>query len=214
VTRPPVIPSHTACFYRPGERCADSQPGDLVLVRHEDFVARSIRFFQSIRRPRDGNPNWEQACWTNHAAVVVEGGPDAIISQEAGGGDVETPLANFDDLTYAVVNIEMTGAQRASVVNFARWVVGSGYGFLTIPADAFNALTGLELTFGVSDRMACSTQAARALERSDIIFDRSPWAMTPAHLALHFGVFADAAGDEERLAPRRSTAVDRGGKRS
>ena len=87
-----------------------------------------------------------------------------------------------------MVHVSCSASQRNELVFFARRAVGTGYGWLSIVADAFNALTGLELGLGLGDRMVCSTQACRALERAGLIPDRSPYACTPAHLAWYFGV--------------------------
>ncbi len=68
---------------------------------------------------------------------------------------------------------------------FLSSTIGHGYGYLTIGADAVNALTGLELSFGVGNRMVCSTQTMRYLERRGAIPDRQPGAVTPAHIAWY-----------------------------
>jgi len=64
---------------------------------------------------------------------------------------------------------------------------GYGYGYVQIVADLFNAVTGLELGLGMGNRMVCSTQATRALERVGLIPGRSSAAVTPAELARYFG---------------------------
>ena len=189
MANPPFIPASTSRMFGPGESCEDAQPGDLVLVRHATLAAKGIRFFERLRVPRE-------FCWTNHAAVVVAGGPEATVAQAEAGGVVLTPISGLDAVDYAVVNVTMTAAQRKAVAAFAAWSVGAGYGFLQIPADAFNAVTGLELSLGFGQRMVCSTAAARALERSGAIFPKSAPTTTPAHLAMWFGV--DAPLDLER----------------
>ena len=120
--------------------------GDLVLVRHRGPVATGIRLFERLRRPRRvDRAAWRRACAFNHAAIVVDGGPGAVISEEGFRGDVRAKLSAMDTVAYAVVHVEMTASQRGAAVAFARRAVGSSYGYLSIFADAFNALTGLEL---------------------------------------------------------------------
>ena len=178
---PLVVPASTVRYFPAGSSCVDARPGDLVLVADSGFLAAGIRLFERIRLGRE----WS---WCNHAAVTVSGGPEAMVSQMAASGDILTPISKLDARVYAVVSIEMTDIQRADVVRFATLSVGTtGYGYLQIPADAFNAMSGLELSLGWGNRMVCSTQACRALERGGLIPDRSPYAVTPAHLAKYFG---------------------------
>jgi hypothetical protein len=178
-----VVPPNTHRIFGPGQVCLDAVAGDLVLARSHDVLGTIIRFFERLRR---GIP--AEYCWTNHAAIVLNSGPNAFVVQEQVGGANVTPLAQLDGGPYAVVHFEMDADQRADVVGFATWSVGNGYGFLSLPADAFNALTGQELSFGTGNRMVCSTQSCRALERCGLIPDRSPYAVTPAHLAQYAGV--------------------------
>ena len=124
-------------------------------------------------------------------AVVVEGqGSDAVVAQETAKGSVLTKLTELGAERYAVVHLQPAMAQRDSAVEFANVTLGTGYGYLSIVADAFNALTGLELGLSLGNRMVCSTQALRAAERMGLILDRSPAAATPAHGAWYFGVAA------------------------
>ncbi len=178
---PPYIPPSSHQVFTAGEPCTNAVAGDLVLVRHAALVARAIRFFERLRVPK-------QFCWTNHAAIVLTPGPDATIAQATAKGIVVSPLNELDADAFAVVHVSMTAAQRKAVAAFADWSVGAGYGFLQIPADAFNDVTGLELFAGFGDRMVCSTAAARALERSGAIFGRSAPTIQPAHLAQWFNV--------------------------
>jgi hypothetical protein len=178
---PLVVPPSTVRFFPAGTSCVDARPGDLVLTADSGFLAKGIQFFERLRLGHE----WS---WTNHAAIVVGSGPQALVSQMAASGDILTPISQLNATLYAVVSIEMTDVQRGDVVQFATLSVGTtGYGYLQIPADAFNAMSGLELSLGWGNRMVCSTQACRALERAGLIPDRSPYAVTPAHLAQYFG---------------------------
>lgn len=176
-----VVPASISRFYGPGESCSDSQPGDLVLVRHTGFTAAGIRFFERRSVPKE-------FAWCNHACIVLDGGPDAHVVQEEAKGATVSYLDELNAVEYAVVNMRMTREQRSAVVAFARWSIGDGYGFLSIPADAVNAMTGAQIGLALGNRMVCSTAASRALERGGYIPARSPYAQAPAHLAQDFGV--------------------------
>lgn len=182
MARSSYVPASTYRVFTSGQRCTDSVRGDLVLVRHDGAVAETIRQVQRLRVA-------SEFCWCNHAAIVLEGGADAIVSQEGPMGDVETPLADLGGVVFAVVHYPgVTDAQRDEVARFAKNAVGLGYGFFQILADAFNGMTGFEFTAGWGDRMVCSTASCRALERAGLIADRSPYAVNPAHLAQYHGV--------------------------
>lgn len=180
--RKPYVPASTYRVFDTGQHCTDSVRGDLVLVRNEGAVAEFIRQVQRLRVA-------SEYCWCNHAAIVLEGGPHAVVSQEGPTGDVETPLANLGGVVFAVVHYsEITDSQRDEVARFAGNAVGLGYGYFQILADAFNGMTGFEFTAGWGDRMVCSTASCRALERAGLIADRSPYAVNPAHLARYHQV--------------------------
>lgn len=186
-----IVPPSTHAAYAPGERCTNAGSGDLVLVRHASFMGRAIRTACRLRRPRGYGLTWREwwrFCWTNHACVVVGGGPAATVVQATASGLVVSPLSAFDGTHYAVVKPAATPEQRQAAVTFALWSVGCGYGFLQIPADLWNAATGFELSLGIGDRMVCSTASARTHERLGLVPHVTPDAVTPPHLALYYGV--------------------------
>lgn len=174
-------------YFQSGQHCSDVQPGDLVLVRHTHSIfGRGIRLVERLRKPSSvSRAEWRGYAAWNHAMIGVG---DNLVSQEASRGDEFTDLLTYVADDYAVVSIAMTSEQRDGVVAFSKSILGDGYGYFTIPADLFNALTGVELVLGLGNMMVCSTASARALERSSFIPDRSPYAVTPAHLAWYFGV--------------------------
>ena len=181
----PSTPPSTYRFYGFAQACLDPVAGDLVLVRTKDRIGGAIR---AIERLRGG----AEYAWCNHAAIVLNSGPSAYVAQAEAKGVTVTPLAELGALDYAVVHFEMTREQRLAVVRFAEWSIGQGYGYLSIAADLFNATFSLELSLGWGDRMVCSTQACRALERAGLIPDRSPYAVTPADLAEYADVTVPA----------------------
>lgn len=184
VTKSPAswTPTHTTRTYAPGQVCLDALPGSLVLVGHKGMPARAIRAFERLRVP-------SPFCWTNHACVTLDGGPNAQVVQEGAKGPVVTPLASLVHESVTVTEFKTARAcQLRAGFRFLESCMGQGYGWLTLPADAFNALTGAEISFGWGNRMVCSTQTCRFLERLGLVPDRSPYAVTPAHLAWYFGI--------------------------
>ena len=174
-------------YYPSGQHCSDVQPGDLVLVRHTHSIfASGIRWSERLRKPLSvDRGEWRKYSDWNHAMIGIGGNQ---VSQEASRGDEFTDMLTYVADDYAVVALAMPATERTNVVAFAKSILGDGYGFLTIPADLFNALTGLELVLGWGNKMVCSTASCRALERAGLIPDRSPYAVTPAHLAYYFGI--------------------------
>ena len=178
---PALVPEHTTRAFGPGQVCLDAEVGDVVLIRHGSFVAKGIRAFERLRVPKP-------FCWTNHAAVVLTSGPSAQIIQEGGNGSALAPLATMVSEGYTVTRFAASEDQEVAGARFLTSTLGTGYGYLSIFADAFNALTGLELGLGWGNRMVCSTQTARYMERVGYVPDRSPYAITPAHLAWHLNI--------------------------
>lgn len=175
------VPPHQTRYYGPGQVCLDAEVGDVVLVRDEGYVARGIRAAERLRVPHP-------FCWTNHAAVVLSPGMNATIIQEGGKGSALAPLAKMQWERYTVTRLDATQEALEDGARFLTMTLGTGYGFLSIFADAFNAVTGLELGLGWGNRMVCSTQTARFMERLGYVPDRSPYAVTPAHLAWALGI--------------------------
>ncbi len=151
--------------------------GCICIIRTGGFVARLIRLV--TRGP-----------W-NHAAVAVGFAADGtvLISQETPRkGDVVSRIDEIGATRVAVVWLPMDASQASEVVRFAQWAVGQSYGFLTLFADLFNAVTNLELDLGFRNHMVCSTATARAAERTGWIPPKAPAAMSPNDLARAFGV--------------------------
>lgn len=174
------MPPHTVRVFGPGQMCLDAPAGAVVLVRHSGFVPAGIRTVERIRVPRE-------FCWTNHACVTLNEGPNAHVVQETAKGAVLTPLAALHAETFALVTFEASPEQLEAGLHFLAWSLGLGYGWAQLPADAFNAVTGLELGLGVGNRMVCSTQTAEFTKYLGAIYDRPSSAVTPAHIAWYTG---------------------------
>ena len=183
VTKPSqaLVPEHTTRGFEPGQVCLDAEVGDVVLVRSNRFVSKGIRTFERIRVPKP-------YCWTNHAAVVLTGGPMAQIIQEGANGATLASLGAMVTEGYTVTHFTPSIEQDTAGTRFLTSTLGTGYGYLSIVADAFNALCGVELGLGLGNRMVCSTQTARYMERIGYVPAMSPYAVTPGHIAWDLNI--------------------------
>jgi hypothetical protein len=170
--------------FGPGERCEDMQAGDIVLVRHETLMGKAIRTCERI------HSEWCYA-WCNHAAPCVEGGTNGLLAEMRCKGEVLTPIAQLDSCYYTVTHCYVDPLLVRMALLFAQESVGKGYGFTQIPADLLNALTGFELSAGFGDRMVCSTETTRFLERFGLVPDQTPAAVQPSDLSRYFGIHRD-----------------------
>lgn len=194
--REPIFPASTGtaealqapsvrCF-GPGENAteADYQPGDFILTYSTRLFSRLIRFGQSLRYRGDER---KYIRW-NHAAVIVS--PQGDIIEALGTGVQRNHLSKYGPTEYAIVRIDAFAQphDREQIVAFAEWALGEKYGWATVLSIALNVLTGAKLTFGVDGQNICSGLVARALERSNAIFQTTPSHVTPAELAKLFDV--------------------------
>jgi uncharacterized protein YycO len=168
--------------YGPGEEPDQTVPGDFVLTHGDAWTSKMIRFGQTLRIHGDDR---KYTYW-NHVAMVVSS--DGAIVEALGAGVKPGHLSRYVGTTYHVVHIDATAADRVQVVNYAQSQVNIPYGFLTIVSIAFGLLTGAKFTFDFDGQHICSGLVARALERTDAIFNRSPEHIMPADLAKYYQV--------------------------
>lgn len=163
------------------------KPGDFILVHGEGFFQLIIRLGQSLRF-------WgADSVYTHwhHAALIVDEKGTLIEAKAGDNRVVETNLAAYTNMEYVIVKIDnccQNEQDREQVVKFANWCKGQQYGFFTIVSIFISLLFGLKFTFTFEGQSICSGLVARALERTRIIFDRSPAHITPADLAKKFDV--------------------------
>lgn len=91
---------------------------------------------------------------------------------------------------------------REQVVAFADWCLGEEYDFVTLVSIAFTLLFGGKFDSGMDGQTMCSGLVARALERTNAIFDRTPSHITPADLARYFNVTPTGKGTAKGVIPR------------
>ncbi len=173
-------------LYAPGEDAAvgDYEPGDFILTHGNTWVSRLIRVGQRLRF-------WgadRKYAWWSHAAMIIS--PDGKLIEALGAGVLLTHISRYKNTQYHLVHLGdiANPHDREQVVEFARWCRGQEYGYLTIVSIALSLLTGGKFTFGFDGQSICSGLVARALERTDAIFNRSPSHTMPADLARYFEV--------------------------
>jgi hypothetical protein len=182
ITGSAIVPASTFTIFPAGTPITGAVAGDLVLVAHSSIMARLIRFGQRIRYRGVLRP----FAWANHAAITVS--TTQLVEQQARGGTL-VMLADYAAKDVALVRIDYSPDQLAEVVNFSRWTLGIGYGWLSIAGVVWDLLTGFHLSVGSGLRMICSAASSRALEHGGIYTpDRLPEAVMPADLCRYFGV--------------------------
>jgi len=176
----------------------DYDPGDFILTHSKCFVSRIIRWGQKLRF-------WGERrkyTWWNHAALIVSKEGDLI--EALGRGVVPNKISAYALVEYTVVRIHPELANvhdRDEVVAYGKWALGEKYGYLTIVSIALNLIVGGKFTFFIDGQTICSGLVARALERTKIIFDRSPSRIMPADLAEYFNVEPPVPGSPRGAVP-------------
>jgi len=182
---PALVPAHTVRYFGAGEHCADPMLGDLVLIRHAGFVASVIRFGERLRL--HGEDRIYAA--VNHAATVVDPGPNPKIQEMVGRGGVVSDLRTYVDVAYAVVNTtRATQAQRMTAKAAALYYVGIGYSYLSIASDSLYLLTGLPIALTIGASVVCSADASTAQRCLGFVPGKPDLAVLPSDLARWFDV--------------------------
>lgn len=182
-------------IFAPGEELPDPKPGDFVLTHGKAWTSRLIRFGQSLRfRGADRR----YAHW-NHAALIV--GTDGAIVEALGAGVKQRNISIYRGTEYHVIRVLASDDDRKQEVRFGKWSLNQPYGWLTISSIAFGLITGGKFTFGFDGQHICSGLVARALERTDALFNRSPTNIMPADLAKYFLVEPPPPGTPKGTVP-------------
>jgi len=167
-----------------GVRVTDGapRPGDFILTHGDAWTSRLIRFGQGLRFT---GPRAKFTYW-NHSALIVddEGG----IVEALGTGVAQRSIHDYEPTQYTVVRIKASDDDRRQAARFARAVIGSDYGWVTIVSIAISLVTGGAFAFAIDGQLICSGLVARALERTDAIFKHDPARIMPAELAELFRV--------------------------
>jgi hypothetical protein len=179
----------------PGESADTFEPGDFILTHGNAWTSRLIRFGQRLRFIGSDR---KYARW-NHAAMIVT--PNGDLVEALGAGVKRTHISKYEGTEYYLVRIAATAPDRAQVVAFAEWAVAQPYGFLTIVSIGLSLLTGAKFTFSFEGQSICSGLVARALERTQAIFNRTPSHVMPADLAKFFQIEPPPPGTPKGVVP-------------
>jgi len=158
------------------------QPGDFILTHGSAWTSTLIHWGQGLRYR---GPTAKYAYW-NHTALIVD--RDGMIVEALGTGVAARSIHDYDAAQYTVVRIEASDEDRAEAAAFARYCIGSDYGFLTIVSIAISLITGGTFAFAFDGQLICSGLVARALERTTAIFKHDPARIVPAELAETYDV--------------------------
>jgi uncharacterized protein YycO len=145
------------------------------------------RLIRAGQRRRFRGPDRPYAHWS-HCALIVS--PDGAIVEAEASGVRRDHISRYKPAEYHLVRLGDTAAvrDRQQAVRFAEHLVGDAFGFGEMIAVSINILSGRRMSFTRKSHMICSALVARALERTDAIFDREPSGMLPADLAKHYDV--------------------------
>jgi hypothetical protein len=172
--------------YGPNEsaQAGSFKPGDFILTHEKGWVHGLIRYGQSLRYR---GKNRKHNRWS-HAALIVT--PDGGLIEAVGKGVRRSHLDKYQSIEYHLVNIDAYADERdrQQIVKFAESCLRHHYGYLTLASISLNLLLGGRINFSFERQIICSALVARALERSDVIFKKSPQHIMPADLAHYFGV--------------------------
>lgn len=197
---PPRVKGTRSRRFAPGETAVQYQPGDFILTHGKSFYSFLIRFGQGLRFHGEDR----KYTWWSHAAVIVSPGGDLI--EALGPGVKQTNISKYKPTEFHLVELAdlADDHDRDQVVQFARWALGQEYGWFTIASIAMSLLLGGSFTFGFDGQAICSGLVARALERTNAIFDRSPSHIMPADLAKYFQVEPPPPGSDKGTIPALS----------
>jgi uncharacterized protein YycO len=180
-----------------GAQPGEYDPGDFILTHGSAIFSKLIRFGQKLRFR---GSNRKYAYW-NHAAMIVSATGDLI--EALGPGVERTHIDKYKPTEYHLVRLGALADphDRKQVVDFAEWCLGEQYDWVTIVSIAFTLLFGGKFDFGMDGETICSGLVARALERTNAIFDRTSSHIMPADLAWYFNVAPPPKGTPKGVVP-------------
>jgi len=169
--------------FGPGEGIEHPWPGDFLLIRGHWWISTVIHCGQRFRFSRAED---RQYAYWSHVALVTNLQGRLVEANDK--GVVARHIEQYRALEYHYVHIPATGPQRRDAARFAESCVGEPYARLGFVALGMSVLTGGRISLGDRGQQLCGALVARALARTDAVFDRQPADMTPADLAKHYRV--------------------------
>ena len=177
--------------YSQGKHCMNAEPGDIILVHRKGFLSSAIRLGQRLyywRKRLLGHSEYaKEYCTWNHACVVVEGGPNAVVVEMAARGGVRTDLATYNAERYVHIVCHATAEQKKAATDFAFYCVFIKYGFLTIVGITLGVVIPWNITLGTSS-LICSAATSLSARCMGLIPDGNDNSVMPADIARYFSV--------------------------
>lgn len=161
--------------------------GDIILTgrKSQGVVSLAIKFGQRLRFGFKS----PYTVWS-HCAIVVD--PEQFLVAEAlhSGVKVNDMRKRYPKGDFAVIHAGQHVNERdmQQIMSFVQAVINSktGYGVTTFIGLAIYCLTGSKLCIQSAGTAICSGLVCDAYTRAGIIWERPPYAMTPADIAAHY----------------------------
>jgi hypothetical protein len=128
----------------------------------------------------------------SHAAIVVDARNGVVCEALSGGVKRSNIVDRFPDGDFTIINTGVTNLDWGQINAFLANVLSAKwkYGFTTFAGLAIYCLTGSKLCIQSAGTAICSGLVCDALTRAGYIWERPPYAMTPADIAAHFDIKA------------------------
>jgi len=195
----PRVEGYTVRHFPPGiyAEQKDFEPGDFILTHGKSFISWAIRWGQKLRY----HGNDKKYTWWNHAAMIVT--KEGELVEALGVGVRRSHISKYAKTDYHLIKLGSAAKDidRDQVVGFANWCLDERYGFVTIISIVMSLVIGGKFNFGFDGQQICSGLVARALERTWLIFDRTPSHVMPADLAKYFNVQPPPPGSSRGIIP-------------
>ncbi len=178
----PAIGPPAYVHYRPGEAISRTRPGDIILVRHKHWLSLLIRAFVRMRHRA---PEERRYAYWSHAALAINNAGH-LVEVNMRGVSI-SHIRQYRECDYHYVWLDLPEAGRKAAVDFARSCLKQKYSLRNFLLLAASIPLGDRVPIPDSGH-GCVSLIARALQQAGIRFDRKPTEMTPADLAMRFGV--------------------------
>lgn len=126
----------------------------------------------------------------SHCAIVVDAEKGLVCEAVSSGVKINAIADRFPDGDFAVLSVgeRLHPHDRGQIMDFLGAVLESKakYGFWTFAGLALYCLTGSKLCIQKAGTSICSGLVCDAYTRAGVIWERPPYAMTPADIAKHY----------------------------
>jgi hypothetical protein len=178
---PVWVAPHSVRFYEPGATMTDLEPGDVVLIDHNSWVAKGITVGEWLLS-RISEPELRGYTWADHCALSRERDGQMVISEMGPRGHEFRAVSDYDDRLSARVRFDVSSELRERVLAADQRLHGIRYGFDQYPFLAVNGLTGAKIAASYGSAMVCSTAVTWCAKNIYFTPDRQDSAVIPAHI--------------------------------